>query len=398
MRGIYQMGFKEQFQQRMLALSGRSATSAELAGQEVSMKKIIIIVALVHLGFIGLILLMPGCRSTYSEVDTNSAGNYTSGIADSNYTPVPEEETASQLPDPVVRRTPPLNPVGPRVGTAARLSGGVDGVIADPKAAPQKSTSPVASTVPADGTTYTVVSGDTLWGLSRKFGVSQEALKKANNLGAEGAIMTGQKLKIPGGGTQASSASAAPAATGASTAGKIAQGEEYTVQSGDTLGEIATRAGVTVAELRTANGLNSDFIRVNQKLKIPVKGKATAPPKDETAAPVGTDSSATSGNEAPAQTDTPATAPDDAEEDMGAASGAGGQTGTVAPPDRGYVMGKDAQGRNRYVVGEGESLRFIAISNRISMSALRNANADLIRDRTEIEPGMVLTIPNPEEE
>ena len=57
-------------------------------------------------------------------------------------------------------------------------------------------------------------------------------------------------------------------------------------------------------------------------------------------------------------------------------------------------MEPDAQGRRRYVVGEGETLRLIAIVHSVSMSDLRNANADLLRDGRDIEPGMVLVIPN----
>ncbi len=43
----------------------------------------------------------------------------------------------------------------------------------------------------------------------------------------------------------------------------------YTVQSGDTLSQIAKAAGVTISRLKKINGLSSDIIRVGQKLKIP---------------------------------------------------------------------------------------------------------------------------------
>jgi membrane-bound lytic murein transglycosylase D len=44
---------------------------------------------------------------------------------------------------------------------------------------------------------------------------------------------------------------------------------QYVVQSGDTLGKIAQRHGVTVKELQLANGIQDHLIRVNQKLAIP---------------------------------------------------------------------------------------------------------------------------------
>ncbi|MFN7210271.1 MAG: LysM peptidoglycan-binding domain-containing protein, partial [Aggregatilineales bacterium] len=44
----------------------------------------------------------------------------------------------------------------------------------------------------------------------------------------------------------------------------------YTVVAGDTLGAIARKFGITVQQLRQANGLlEGDFIRVGQQLKIP---------------------------------------------------------------------------------------------------------------------------------
>ena len=59
-----------------------------------------------------------------------------------------------------------------------------------------------------------------------------------------------------------------PAATQPS--GAVA-GNEYTVQRGDTLTSIARNRGVTVAELRKANNLTSDSLKVGQKLVIPSK-------------------------------------------------------------------------------------------------------------------------------
>lgn len=43
----------------------------------------------------------------------------------------------------------------------------------------------------------------------------------------------------------------------------------YTVKKNDTLGHIALRFGVSVKELKQANGLKNDLIKVGQKLRIP---------------------------------------------------------------------------------------------------------------------------------
>lgn len=46
-------------------------------------------------------------------------------------------------------------------------------------------------------------------------------------------------------------------------------GNEYRIQPGDTLSEIAARHGVPVAQLKQANELNGDVIRVGQLIRIP---------------------------------------------------------------------------------------------------------------------------------
>lgn len=69
-------------------------------------------------------------------------------------------------------------------------------------------TAPKTATPPASGGTYTVQSGDSLYGISQKTGASVDAIKKANGL-ANGAIRVGQSLIIPGaagGATQVASA------------------------------------------------------------------------------------------------------------------------------------------------------------------------------------------------
>lgn len=46
-------------------------------------------------------------------------------------------------------------------------------------------------------------------------------------------------------------------------------GGSYTIKKGDTLGAIARKNNTTVAKLKAANGMNSDFIREGKALKIP---------------------------------------------------------------------------------------------------------------------------------
>lgn len=107
--------------------------------------------------------------------------------------------------------------------------------------------------VPPEGvTTYTVVRGDSLWSIANRFGVTVDALRKANNLTSD-ALQIGQILKIP--------------ATSSDS-----EGSYYTVVRGDSLWSIANRFGVSVADLRNANNLTSDVLQVGQRLFIPGVG------------------------------------------------------------------------------------------------------------------------------
>jgi LysM repeat protein len=64
-----------------------------------------------------------------------------------------------------------------------------------PKAEPTKSTTKVAS---SSSKSHTMGKGDTLYSLSRKYGISVTALQKANNITNPNAIREGTKLVIPG--------------------------------------------------------------------------------------------------------------------------------------------------------------------------------------------------------
>jgi LysM repeat protein len=121
------------------------------------------------------------------------------------------------------------------------------------------------------GTEYVIIHGDTLAKIAKKNGVTLSALKAANPGVEPTKLKVGQKLTIPAGGT-------APAANGASVAPDTGMGgETYTVKSGDSLTKIAKAHGTTVKAIKAENNLNTDHIKVGQKLKIPAKAEAAAP-------------------------------------------------------------------------------------------------------------------------
>ena len=178
------------------------------------------------------------------------------------------------------------------------------------------------------GTRITVRSGETLYNISKRYGVPVTALQAANNLKSAEAIQAGQQIVIPnyvysasapvsapdnnpktrasraGTGTigearmssvivptrrpfQTAGSSALPryqpvqqgsqqgnfqtpdysAVTG--SVGNAGSGQTYTVQSGDSLSRIGSRFGVSVAALQAHNGLSGPHIKIGQRLAIP---------------------------------------------------------------------------------------------------------------------------------
>ena len=55
---------------------------------------------------------------------------------------------------------------------------------------------PLPSEPSATASTHTVAKGDTIWGLTRKYGVTSDQIREANNLTTD-TIWVGQKLAIP---------------------------------------------------------------------------------------------------------------------------------------------------------------------------------------------------------
>ena len=103
--------------------------------------------------------------------------------------------------------------------------------------------------------TYTVQSGDTLWGIANTHDTTVNNLKQINDLTSD-TIYVGQVLKLK---QQTNSTSnQAPQSTI----------DTYTVQSGDTLWGIANTHDTTVNNLKQINDLTSDTIYVGQVLKL----------------------------------------------------------------------------------------------------------------------------------
>lgn len=123
---------------------------------------------------------------------------------------------------------------------------------------------------------YEVQRGDTLNAIARKYGTTVKDLIEANQLG-DSNIFPGQKLIIPGYHLPKTEPAPEPPHRPLPDVGEQFI---YTVVSGDTLGAIAKRYGITIRELIETNNLDDpNRIHVGQKLIIP--GILAAPIRSE---------------------------------------------------------------------------------------------------------------------
>lgn len=96
------------------------------------------------------------------------------------------------------------------------------------------------------GVIYVVKNGDSLWSIGKKYNVSVNDLKSANNLNSN-MLSIGQQLIIP----------------------KSSDYQTYTVKSGDSLWKIAQNYDVNVNDLIKLNNLSSNVLSIGQTLLIP---------------------------------------------------------------------------------------------------------------------------------
>lgn len=211
------------------------------------------VVLVLHFAVVGALLVQPGCQSTKPGAKKRP----TSADTGTQAAPVPVD---SQFNAGVSNRQPPMRP--------------------EPSMAPD---------VPADGllepfgelppapepTKYTVARGDTLGKIAQAHGVTVKDLQDLNGITDPRKLQVGQELMIP----------AVPEPLVAPNEGP--DGLRYTVKRGDALSKIARNYQVSVSDLKAANGLTSDTIKVGQVLIIPAVG-AVLPSLPPTAAPVDT--------------------------------------------------------------------------------------------------------------
>jgi peptidoglycan lytic transglycosylase D len=123
---------------------------------------------------------------------------------------------------------------------------------------------------------YIVEPGDSLWWVAKKHDVFSSEIREQNNLSSDN-LRVGQKLAIkPGPGYKKSSSTKKTTTTTQTPKTTVTKKDigprgnkiTYTVQEGDSLWLIANKHDVHVWEVKQQNGLESDSVRVGQKLSI----------------------------------------------------------------------------------------------------------------------------------
>lgn len=123
--------------------------------------------------------------------------------------------------------------------------------------------------------THRVRSGETLWSLARRYGVTVDQLAKLNALESGQALRAGQVLQVKDGAARkdedspTTTLAAAGKENPAASAAPERQTLQYTVRRGDSLIQISRRYRVAISDLRKWNSLRGDqYLQPGQKLTL----------------------------------------------------------------------------------------------------------------------------------
>ena len=244
----------------------------------------------------------------------------------------------------------------------------------------KKEAEPPAPSPEPEYTIYIVQRGDYLAKISKKYNVTIDSIKRLNGM-KDDKIRLGQKIKLPGkidvGEQKVPEGAVAKAPKKAAKPYTPYSGptREYVVKSGDTLGAIAYGNGISIRQLKELNGLKSDALKIDQKLKIPAGKVASAAPAN--AEPVA--------QEKPVVDETKPVADPVAPEANPAA------VATVDQPVATPAQVEEPVSFRTYTVQEGDDLSDVTIRFGVTAAAIRELNN--LGENDTISAGQVLKIP-----
>jgi LysM repeat protein len=111
---------------------------------------------------------------------------------------------------------------------------------------------------------HLVQKGETLYSISKKYGMSVKELTDINNISGEG-IKAGQRLSVKKGATGNGSETSPSNNGGDPDNAKV---KIHEVKSGDTMYSICKKYGISEKELMRLNNLSDNVIRIGQQLKV----------------------------------------------------------------------------------------------------------------------------------
>lgn len=121
------------------------------------------------------------------------------------------------------------------------------------------------------GKIYTVVKGDSLYQIAKKYNTTVDELKKLNNLSSNN-LTIGMKLKIPVSSSSTTNNEETPSSTKTYT---------YQVKKGDTLYQIAKNNNTTVDALKKLNNLSSNTLTIGSIIKLPSYSTSSNPSEED---------------------------------------------------------------------------------------------------------------------
>ncbi|QED60133.1 LysM peptidoglycan-binding domain-containing protein [Enterococcus durans] len=140
-----------------------------------------------------------------------------------------------------------------------------------------------AGSTAASGTKYTVKSGDSVWSVSNKYGISMNQLIQWNNI-KNNFIYPGQQLIVKGGSAATSTNTSSTTATTPSTpntsntTSTASTGDTiYTVKAGESVWGVANKHNITMDQLIQWNNIKNNFIYPGQQV-IVKKGTTQSAP------------------------------------------------------------------------------------------------------------------------